>query len=547
MVKIIIPGNTAAVDLDGTVDHFVDILFTSVNNPAESDLSRNNIDGVIGSGADIGAPDTVAGVDGVLNDQSDGDTDGTNDSDDVTALVQTTTVSPGDSIDYPLHFANTGGTSDSFSLNASNLPSGASASFFTDPNCDGDSADGSAITDTGLVGGTVTLAGSNDTTLNVQSIANFGSGDRVIVSGEQAVIGSISPVNNTVTLTAPLAGGAPAAGIQVAEYICLVMTVQVDSAADPIDGNIVVTAASTIGSTSDTIDIDIVIQQICNVTVTPPLSGQLPQGGSTLFNHTVVNGSNFTGFARIDLVIPNPPQILSYLFIAEGTNTWFIDGGDTTIEGGGNGDDLFLADDANGILGSVFVELAPGASANFRIQVQAAANIPLETTENVNFRAVLDADGNFADTSDQCEGTVSDTARVIDGFLNLSKEASVADTGTFNSLDGTCTFGTIAVPVDDSVVGGPCDQITYTITYRNDGIQNAVDVVITDLIPNQTTYVANSAIFDASCDAGADEKPNVADAATFDVGTNTVTWTLTDPVAAGEEACLIFDVTIDGE
>ena len=211
IVKIFIPGNTAAVPLDGTVDHFVDIRFSSTNEPTETDLSRDNIDGVIGSGADIGAPNTVARVDGPNNDQSDGDTDGTGDSDDI--LVGP--VAPGESIDHPLHFANTGGSPDTFGLNASNLPPGTSAIFLTDPNCDGDPADGSGTTDTGLVGGTVTVSGSTATDINVLSVANISAGDRVIISGEQADVASVDSGTNTITLAAALAGGAPAAGVQV--------------------------------------------------------------------------------------------------------------------------------------------------------------------------------------------------------------------------------------------------------------------------------------------------------------------------------------------
>ena len=542
IVKVFIPANTAAEALDGVVDYFVDIRFSSVNEPTETDLSRDNIDGIIGSGADIGAPDTVAGVDGPNNDQSDGDTDGTADSDDITAG----TVAPGDSIDYPLHFANTGGSSDTFGLNASSLPAGSSAIFLTDPNCDGDPADGAGTTATGLVGGTVTVAGSTATDINVLSVANFSAGDRAIISGEQADIASVDTGTNTITLAAPLAGGAPVAGVPVAEYICLVMRVSVDADADPVDGNIVVTATSPNSGQSDSMDVEIVISRDCEVSVTPPLSGQLPPGGSTTYTHTVINGSNFTGFARIDLVATAPQ--LTYLFIAANGDdtTWFIDGGDATIEGGGVGDDTFLVDGATGVLGSVFVQLAPAASAVFRIQVQAAEGIPENTIESVSFRAVLDADGDFSVTDDQCEGSVSDTTTVIEGFLSLEKEASVADTGTFDSLDGTCT-GDSTTPAPDTVVGGPCDTITYIVNYQNLGVQNAVDIVVTDAVPNFTTYVTGSATFDADCDGTTGDLPNAADTAVFDAPSNTVTWTLTDPVAPGEEGCLIFDVTIDSE
>ena len=554
LVKVFIPANTAAVVLDGTVDFFVDIRFSSSVDPSESDLSRNNIDGVIGAGADIGAPNTVAGVDGAANDQPDGNTDGADDSDDITPATQTTTVAPGDSISYPIHFANTGGSSDSYGLNAS-LPPGTSATFTTDPNCDGDPSDGTATTDTGLVGGTITASGSTDTVLNVQSVANFTAGDRIIVGEEQRVIASVDSGANQITIDTDADGNndtnpdgalpaAPAAGLQISEFLCLVLTVQVNSDADPVAGVIVITATSGNSGQQDSMEANIVIQSTCDITLNPPLSGQLPPGGSTTYTHSVFNGSNFTGFVRIDLVTADP--VLSYLFVASGADTWFIDGVDGTIQGGGVGDDTFLADGATGILGSVFVQLGPEESASFRIQVQAGEAVAENTTENVSFRAVLDGDGDFSTTDDQCEGTINDTTKVIEGFLVLTKDANVVDSGTFSSTDGTCS-GTTAAPEPDTVAGGPCDTITYTITYKNDGIQNAIDVIVTDMIPNNTTYVTDSAVFDGDCNGTGGDPINGSDTVAFSDSSNIITWTVTDPIPPGQESCLIFDVTIDGE
>ena len=530
VVRVTIPANAGQILPTGDGDNptfFVDIMASSVNDPTETDLSRNNVDGIIGAGVDIGAPNTIA--DGV-NDPSDGNTDGTADSDDVT---NNPTVAPGDTIEFPLHIANTGGSPDSFSLSATNLPTGAVPTFFTDPNCDGDRSDGVATLNLPLVGATATLSDSSDEVLNVYSVSSFSIGDQVIIAGEQREVTLIDNSLNTITVTPPL-GAAPGLGVQVAELACIVLSIATDINAPAVDGNIVVSVTGASGS-SDDVDVDIQITSDCDVTISTPNSRQLPQGGTTTYSHSLVNNGNSTGFARIDLVATSP--VLSYLFIARGT-VWQRIGANEDAEVG----DTAMIDGEDAPLNTIFVQLGPSATADFQIQVQASTSDPIGTFESVDIRVVMDFDGDYdGTTDDQCSAVVSDQAQVINGFLDLSKTAATEDSGTFNTLDGTCTDGT-----PDLVVGGPCDKITYTITYQNVGTQDAINVVVTDQIPDKTTFVTDSASFDVNCDDGG-LKQNAADTVTFDAPSNIITWTLADPVQPGQSGCLIFETTINGE
>ena len=285
----------------------------------------------------------------------------------------------------------------------------------------------------------------------------------------------------------------------------------------------------------DVTDITTVIPGSCVISIAPPLSSQLASGGTTTYRHSITNNGNFTGFVRLDLIVANPS--LNYIFVSEGT-TWQQIGTNGDAELG----DVFLNNGETAPLGTIFTQLSPDSTTNFSVQIQAPNSVPTGTIENVQLRAVLDGDGDFdGTTTDQCEESVNDITTVIDGFLDLDKDASVADTHEFNSKDGTCSEG------QDGVVGGPCDEITYTLTYKNLGVQDAIDLTITDQIPDNTAFVNDSAVFNNNCDGTNGDLPDPGAFVSFDSGSNNVIWTLTVPVSPGQQGCLEYKVTIDSE
>ena len=74
----------------------------------------------------------------------------------------------------------------------------------------------------------------------------------------------------------------------------------------------------------------------------------------------------------------------------------------------------------------------------------------------------------------------------------------------------------------------PGDAINYTLCYANTGNGNATDVVLTDVIPVNTTYVAGSA----------------TGGATYSEATSTLTWNL-GTVGPDASTCVTFDVTVN--
>ena len=100
----------------------------------------------------------------------------------------------------------------------------------------------------------------------------------------------------------------------------------------------------------------------------------------------------------------------------------------------------------------------------------------------------------YADAGNNAEETASDVLRAA--FPDLGN--GDGDDGTDNSGNFTKT----SVVIEDPINGAKSNTVTpkaipgaiveYTITVKNSGSVNAEDVVITDTIPTNTTYVANS-------------------------------------------------------
>ena len=550
-VKVFVPANA-------TTGGSVDIVATSHNEPETQDKSQDVLSSVIIADADI-AEKGDAGDN--LEDMSDDNTDGTNDQDDILP-GETTSLDPGNTATYGIQIVNTGGSSDSFKLNAAISPAipDTTVRFFTDPNCDESKDDGEEITDTPLLGGTVISANGTysepNTTFTVYSLANFVAGDQIILGK-----GGLSNTHNIVSVdvaasTITIAGdhtGNTIAGALVSETICVVMEIETtpDTAAGSY--NVVVTAESGTSSAMDSMDVSLAVNDVCNITLTTGGSDQIPAGGTTTYSHTVTNYSNSDRYVKINL---NTTGLkLVYLFIADET-TYSVDWKTVGINGEAgeteSNDDGELSDGSTAPLGTPFVLLASGESAAFKIRVFAPAGVSQGTVESASIQAVADKDGNFDSGADpeQCVNIAVDVTTVIEGFLQLTKSAATADTDGPNPEIGACSGSA------DSVIGGPCDTITYKIEYKNIGSMQAEDVVITDAIPDNTTYKTESLKLDTDCDGvGDDDKTDVSgdDTAEFDSDNNLVRFrvgtgasaTAGGALAPGAIGCVMFQVTID--
>jgi len=522
-VKVFIPADTA----NGT--YYVTVLASSGTNPDEVDRSRDNINGVVTASVDIAKKGEL--LDGE-NDPSDGNTDGTNDSDDVLPSDNGTNgtiniVNPGETAVYPIEIANTGSSPDQFALSASGNPEGSTVKFYTDPNCDGNYTDGEQITDTPLLGGTVLSANASagDTTIQVYSVASISAGDRLIIGAgtadaEEVEVDSVNVDNNTITLKSALSKD-HAEGSRVSEKLCVVMVVETTSDTPPGESNIVVTATSDNSGASDSMDAYLRVNPVCQIAVSPEHSDQLPPGGTTTYQHEVVNNSNTSANVTITIETDNETE-LNYVILDE------------------NGD----------VQGTSYtLTLDKGESATFYVKVSAPSDVQVGTVESIEVvaNATFQDGNNTVSCSDSV--VVVDTTTIIEGYLQLTKDATTQDTGS-PAADGSCTN------TSDGINPGPCDTITYKIKYKNIGEKDALNVVITDQIPDHTTYVSNSLCLDADCDGNCDTTYTDDagdDQAEYDSTNNLVRFRVgTDAdasnggkVAPGEEGCVIFKVRIE--
>ena len=519
-VKVFIPANA---DQTGG---YVDIVATSKNNPSEQDKSRDTVQHVVRAGVDLGKSGTV-GDD--VNNPSDNNTDGTNDSDDVLPADNghngvVDVVNPGETAVYSLEIANTGASSDQYSLSA-NLPSqlsGANVQFSTDPNCDGDPSDGQVITDTPLLGGTLlkTDAAAGSNTLHVYDVSSFTAGDTVIVGAgtdhsEKVTIQSVDIENKTITLAQNLASDHPA-GEKVSEDICVVLTVTTADNTSPGDYNVVVNTTSKNSNATDNMDAYLKVNEVCGVSVSPDHSDQLPPSGTTTYQHVVKNSGNTDATVTITLDTTN--KQLSYTILDENSNP----------------------------VGTTYtVTLHPGEQKTFYVKVNAPSDVSSGYVENLTVKAESDING---DNTPDCSDDAVDTTTIISGYLQLVKSKQELDTGGIDNT-GACTNN------PDGVVPGPCDTIVYKIKYKNIGDKDALDVIITDPIPDHTTYVPGSLCLDANCDGTCDTTLTDGsgdDQAEFDSTNNLVRFrvgtgadaTKGGTVSPNQEGCVIFKVQI---
>ena len=78
----------------------------------------------------------------------------------------------------------------------------------------------------------------------------------------------------------------------------------------------------------------------------------------------------------------------------------------------------------------------------------------------------------------------------------------------------------------NATVAQPADQLTYTLSYKNDGNITALQVVLTDELPPRTSFVSSTA------------------GGTYDASTRTVSWSVGD-IEAGESGTVTFVVGLD--
>jgi len=383
--------------------------------------------------------------------------------------------------------------SDSFSLEAKQYVG--TVKFYIDENCDG--VKDREITNTPTLGGTILSqnAAVGDSTVYVEDVSNFNAGDIVYIDDERKEIESININEKKIVLKSSLSKP-HSKGTFVSEAAFVIMEISIPKTEKPAEHNIIVTAKSNNSNAQDSIDAYLKIKSVNKLVIVPDGSDQLPPGGTTTYQHIITNKGNSTINAKI--TVPTNTK-LTYIIL----------------------------DNNNNPQGTSFVlpsSLKPDESYTVYIKAIAPSDIQPGTVETVEIKVVdRDNDQILYDSA-------QDTTTVIEGFMQLLKTT-------------------------DKTEAKPGEVVTYKIKYKNIGDKNAINVVITDNIPNYTSYELNTLCFDTNCDGVCDK--NLTDVSgddegEFDNDSNVVRFrvgsgansTQGGTVKPGEEGCVIFKVKI---
>ncbi|MFN8674406.1 MAG: hypothetical protein U0457_20295 [Candidatus Sericytochromatia bacterium] len=370
----------------------------------------------------------------------------------------------GTTVSYPLDVANTaaaGAAPDTYNLSAS-LPGipGATTLFYpvkksTTLSVAGTAGDTTVTLPTAAVtGGNAVSVGDkliiNGQTLDVAAV-NTGTGVVTFAPG-QSLFANV-PINSTVTDPQP----APISSSSVlnpgtSQKVVAVVTVPKGTAPTvPAGVPITFTQTSNNNGASDQIVDNLVVPQFKDFKLEANRSGSGPAGGVLFYDHIVTNTGNVA-----DTYTINVPT--------NGTNGLLYQ----IIDSAGN-----PVPTANLTTPSIPI----GGTYTFKVKV----TIPQGTANGT-----VDSEIVTATNTNTVNNTRKNTdiTTVVDGFLSLVKSV-VTYTAASGATGGTVKDATGAT-------ADPQDILEYTITYTNIGNSNAIESVIEDIVPANTTFVAGS-------------------------------------------------------
>lgn len=391
--------------------------------------------------------------------------DGTASVNDDDTSVSFTASANGTTVSYPVQIQNKGGSTDTFNLTSSNTVPGGTLLYYP------------LVSSTTLAN----AASAGATSVDLTSAASFIAGDNIIINGQTLTVGSVS--SNTVTFASgQTLRNAVASGATVSERGNLavsdtgvinagaskdfVAVVSVPTGVLPSTYTVNLTSTSTNDNTKfDQIANSLVVPNFQTFTLVANRSGSAPAGGVLFYDHTLTNTGNTTETYNL------------------------------SATAGTNGFTYQVMDTSNNII-TTTTSLAPGASFNFKIKVIIPAGTPSGTVDNTTITGQVGANTQ----------TNTDTTTVVSGFISLTK--SVVNKGTSGTDNNS------------GATGRPGDILEYRIQYENIGSADAVNCVISDLIPANTTYVTNSLQYDSDItdNGGVFDGVSVTDAVGNDAG-----------------------------
>ena len=242
--------------------------------------------------------------------------------------------------------------------------------------------------------------------------------------------------------------------------------------------------------TSNTVRVT--VTQVAAVTISPVSAGQSSGPGSSVtYAVTVTNAGNASDTFSLSVVSGSSPAWPASLYRDDGAN-------------GGVANDGVRQSGETNAAGSTGA-LAADASFQCFLVVQ----IPSSSADSASDTTTVTATSQF-DTQKKATAT----------FTTTAQSALVA---LWKSVDRD--------------TAAPGDTLVYTVRYHNRGSRTARNVVVTDTVPTETTYVPNSVSLQGS------PKTDAADADEVSVSGGVITVRLGD-LAAGADGTFTFRVAV---
>lgn len=202
----------------------------------------------------------------------------------------------------------------------------------------------------------------------------------------------------------------------------------------------------------DTIVDRVTVQRVRKITLLPPHSGQIFDGGTITYVHTLTNNGNDQE-DEIDLsVVEGISTWGTVLYLDDGTTPGVLDPGDHVI--------------------TKVEDLPAGGSVTIIAKVSSPAGSAPGTVNPTTITAT-------ASDAPTVTSKVIDTTTVVSNDIKLDKLQSTDNGATFSA---------------NQAAAKPGDEIVYKLVVENTGALPAANVVIHDAVPAYTTYVANSAV-----------------------------------------------------
>lgn len=226
-------------------------------------------------------------------------------------------------------------------------------------------------------------------------------------------------------------------------------------------------------------------------------------------------------------------------FVATGTTSFTGDPSDSlfyafTVENLGNGTDNFdLSSSSTYVVWTFYVDTDGSGTLSVAELAAGAVTVTGDLTQNEV--------GDYVALGIIPAGTADDASDATTFTAASQGDAGTStDTGTASAV---CTAPELTLAkLVDKANAEPGETLTYTITVANGGSGVATTVVVSDVIPTNTSYVAGSMTIDAASKTDADD----GDGATLSGGSVVFDFATMDASGgANDSHTLVFQVTVD--